>query len=1397
MILPKIKPLSLAAISYLFLFLTMVFASAHAVNSEPLPQIPPWELEFVPFEDGALGVCLGSRTSGDDLYVIGVGGQGRAWLWDIYPSHNVSMHPSRDYIIKFAFDKSRVYHLQANAVNDKLIRVTQLDSAILREIARSYQVDIDIGSHALPTLTLTGTSKLINALDDCYKQYIEAKMSLSAKREQRLGRVRRLNAEVNNLINQGLIEKALPIAEEARVVAGEIGVFTPETAFSHNNLALVYANVGRSEEAAKLYKHALEIMDESLGSDHFEVATTLYNLATLYGSIDRHSEAQALLERAVSIRMKTNDGEPLQLALMLSELGIQYQAQGVYEKATSPFLKALEYRERVLGKSHPDVALALHSLAINYSQMGLYNDALPLYKKALAILEEKFGRNNSDVIRIYGSIAEIYSAQGRYSESERFYKRAIDIDRHKPGNESRVAMNFQGLANLYLKQARYAEAESLYRDALEIARAQSSDFSLELSYILNGFGSLKQATGEYKEAELFFEQALALKKEIFGPESPEVAAILNNVAGLNVAQGFTEMAIRLGLNSYNILEGALGESHPDAVLGLNNLALYYTEAGRYAEAEQALQDVLRRTESKTQPYQPTFALALGNLAGVFARQGRYQEAVRAYEKSITIQTEGVGEHHPSVLVLTNNLAVLYDSIGQHEDAVASFERVLEGQRASLGPRHPDVATALNNLATAYVAVGRYAEAGRFHKEALTLREEVLGENHPDFALSLNNMATLYYKQKRYADAASLLHRAISIRKSVLPREHSDIATSLNNLAWVYRDSRSAISLVSDSELDDFEKPLRKEVLEIHAARLLSGVSGEQGEGLTSADRRGHVLPYLQLLARAKLELEGDVADAVKAIQLGRRLQNSEAYELVAQRVATNQGSQVEELIRERQDLARRARHLQSVMNEWYSVASNEPAARALEDLEVEYESLIEQQKALSLRLGRQSPSLAELEGRRLVDFGAVQAALSAGEAALAWVLGDEESYLLIIRSEGLPSLKALELSESVVARKVEQLHRALDLGDPEHYGEFAAFPASLSADLFIKLFGSSWQSELKGISRLLLVPEGPLTQLSFPALLTEEPHQVEFGPNSANYGDAPWLVRRFAVSILPSLSALTILREELPDREAAEPFLGIGDPLLDDHPAKTRAIGKSGGRRSLAVRDVRNASRVHPSGASALEMRELRLQRIREQPSLPDTAVELHRIAELLDAEEGSLLLREAATELRVKQTSLRRYGTLSFATHGVLAGELGRGIEPGLILTPPAKATDTDDGFLSLSEVAALDLNANWVVLSACNTAASAGDAGNGGAGGGEGLTGLAKAFTYAGARALLVSQWSVASATTVELMEKLFLGYRDMELSRAEAHRSAMLTMLEADDPLYRHPSIWAPFVLVGDGR
>ena len=200
------------------------------------------------------------------------------------------------------------------------------------------------------------------------------------------------------------------------------------------------------------------------------------------------------------------------------------------------------------------------------------------------------------------------------------------------------------------------------------------------------------------------------------------------------------------------------------------------------------------------------------------------------------------------------------------------------------------------------------------------------------------------------------------------------------------------------------------------------------------------------------------------------------------------------------------------------------------------------------------------------------------------------------------------------------------------------------------------------------------------------------------------------------------------------------------------------------------------------------------QLPLPETADELCAVARAVGAAPDHIFLGTRATETEVKSLSergtLAQYRIVHFATHGVLPGQLANAAEPGLILTPPDKPSELDDGYLTASEIAELKLDADWVILSACNTAAgTAGDT--------EALSGLARAFFYAQARALLVSHWEVDSLASEKLITTAVRELAaNREIGRSEALRHAMSALIESASPHDAHPATWGPFVVVGEG-
>ena len=324
--------------------------------------------------------------------------------------------------------------------------------------------------------------------------------------------------------------------------------------------------------------------------------------------------------------------------------------------------------------------------------------------------------------------------------------------------------------------------------------------------------------------------------------------------------------------------------------------------------------------------------------------------------------------------------------------------------------------------------------------------------------------------------------------------------------------------------------------------------------------------------------------------------------------------------------------------------------------------------------------------------------------------------------------------------------------------------------LYHDLFGGI--EDLIRSKSLLVVPSGPLTQLPFEVLVTEKPDE-KIGRFEA-YKQAAWLGVRQAITVLPSAGSLKALHTAN-SSAAALPLIGFGNPLL---------TGANGDDKSAwAKQQCSQASPPEPTLIASRSLKipsifhggEVNVDDLRHQPPLPETADELCAVARSLGVPENALdkavYLGGRATVSEVKALSksgeLAKARIVHFATHGLLAGETAlfakNKAEPALLLTPPAidKASEDDNGLLTASEVAQLDLDADWVVMSACNTAAGQGEDA-------EALSGLARAFFYAGARSLLVSHWPVNSEAAVAITTGAVNALKaDPKTGRAEALR------------------------------
>jgi CHAT domain-containing protein/Tfp pilus assembly protein PilF len=847
--------------------------------------------------------------------------------------------------------------------------------------------------------------------------------------------------------------------------------------------------------------------------------------------------------------------------------------------------------------------------------------------------------------------------------------------------------------------------------------------------------------------------ALAASTCLTAPSlAQSVAARSTEIAELSRSGKYSE-AIPLAQKLLADMEKAHGPVHRDVAGALNNLGLLYGNTGRDTEAEPLYKRALAIFEKTVGLDSVEVASTLNNLAALYQRQERFADAEPLFKRALAIRERSLGASHPDLAQSLNNMATHYEKQGRHRDSEPLFRRALAIYEKVGGPEHPAVATLLNNLGQVAKVQGRYAEAEPLIRRSLAIREKVLGPEHPDVARSLNNLADLYERRGRLADAEPLYQRALAIRERAVGSDHPDTAASANNLAFLYR----AEGRVADA------LPL--------VQRLI---------GSTRAQMRVALPVLFDAQRRQLLPSEQALNDALNVIQRGTQSSAASAVNKLAVRIAAG-NDRLAELVRRDQDLGSEAEALDKAIVAAVSKDRSKRDAATEARAKARLAAISAERATLQKTLAGEFPDYSALSSPLPITAREIQSLLASDEAMVLFAVTEKESFAFAITREGF-DWKPLPIGSEALSQKIAAFRRGLDIaGLTEASGKSGLFDLALANELYTDLLAPI-EPLVRDKRSLLIAPSGALTALPFHLLVTEKP-PLAIPEKFEGYRDAAWLLKRQAVSVLPSVTSLKALRAFARRDPGAKPMTGFGDPLFDP--------SKEGGDRRTAIK---TASRSVVTGAYTEFWRGAGVDRARlaqALPQLPDTADELNAVAKDLGVPASDIHLGADASETTLKRAPLADYAIVYFATHGLVAGDVKGLAEPSLALSIPAQPSDLDDGLLTSSEVAQLKLNADWVVLSACNTIA-------GDKPGAEALSGLARSFFYAGARALLVTHWSVDSAAATRLTTSTFDRLKaDPKLGRAEALRQAMLAYLnDTSSPRNAYPGFWGPFALIGEG-
>jgi len=1025
-----------------------------------------------------------------------------------------------------------------------------------------------------------------------------------------------------------------------------------------------------------------------------------------------------------------------------------------------------------------------------------FDAAKTLAEPALAEASAALGEDHVVTGRLAFQLGTALARLGDRGAAREHLQRALVIETRRSGRGT-VSFRavFEELVATELADGKVETVAELYALLLEGLVAELPDGSPAEAIYRDDYGNHLRRLGRFGDAEREFRRAIALKERLAPNDGVTIARSLNNLAGLLRVIGRYEEASKAYERAIALWRRAEGGDSANVGILTDNLGVLYLNMGRVAEAEAQHREAVRIFERVLGAEHPTTAVGVANLAEAFRQLGRYDEAEPLFLRSLTILRRHARGPDQRLAVALDNLGGIYRERRNFPKALDSYTEALTIFRQIFPPDHPTVGVTTNNIGLAMQALGRFDDAAEWYARALAIAERSYGPDHREVATQLINIGDLQRLRGRHADARAALTRGATINAQLFGPQHDRVAPPLILLGRVELAAGAPREAAAH-----FRRALAIEIASVARAGSLPG--GRAEEVRISGEAAALLVEALWRTGGAADPQA--VAEAFEAAQLASVTAAGRAIAKFGVRLAAGDGPLAIK-IRRRQDLATERVTLDRML---IAAVSSPPAKRdaaSEERLRREIGRIDGAISGLDSEIATAFPDFAALTDRSAIPLDRVRTMLAANEVLLLPVAAGGGLHIFAVTREAVQWVRR-DTPLATIADDIQRVRCGLDSGQwmgrdrPERClkllgrlpeNNLLPFDVPAARRLYAELF-QPVEGMVAG-RHVLVAATGPLAALPIHVLVAEAPDEPV--RDLARVG---WLATRQPLTMLPSVASLGPLRAApASSPKAGKPYLGIANPLLLGPDGTDRsAFGRTAcpPRRRGNERLVASARpAVMPStlvrGGLADRDAVLRLE------PLPETADEVCAIADVLGVGRDPPLLASAASEQALKaldrRGDLKRYRIVHFATHGLVAGDLEGLAEPALVLSPPDTATSEDDGLLMASEIATLKLDADWVILSACNTA-------SGTAGDGEALSGLARAFFYAGARSLLVSHWPVRSDAAVRLTTAALAEIqKSPRLARSEALRRAMLALIaDASDPTFAHPQVWAPFTVVGEG-
>jgi CHAT domain-containing protein/Flp pilus assembly protein TadD len=972
--------------------------------------------------------------------------------------------------------------------------------------------------------------------------------------------------------------------------------------------------------------------------------------------------------------------------------------------------------------------------------------------------------------------------QQTIANPEESTQRAAKADEQPP-----AAGDAETLARFYWARGKVANVvgrQQQYLEDLRTALQYAEKTTSVAPRLWNDLAWAESSVGNYKTAVHLMQLRTRAEPENWSAAA-SLARVLIRSGDMEAAEAQKRSALQMIANSRS--------TSPWLSINKANLEYEVLEAqGQYAQAETFIREAMSVFESAGLARENSTWLDFrrGKLARNLRWQRRLVEAEIVARDALLKVLERGGKVSGRVAGLVRDLGNILKSQGRYEEAETLIRAAIEiFEKSGTTPDSFSLMTTRFSLASALIAKEDWPSAIKAMEMSRQGNQTAYDQKFGEKPF----MAQALLKTGRTEEALALLAPMYERVEKRLGAKHFHTARKGINLAV-------ALTAMDKKEaaLGHFAK----------AVPILTNRSRQSEDDSTSDRERTRKVqlslePYIGLLADihgTELERKAGIDAVAEAFRIANIARSGSVQESLAASGARSlaSNSDLADLVRREQDTRKQTSALYALLADMLSAPSDQQDPKAVNDLKVRIDNLRGARATLMEEIETRFPEYAELLNPKAATIERARASLNPGEAMLVTYTAEEKTYVWAIPKQGEVAFATAELGREDLGDTVALLRSSLE-PNAQTLGDIPDFDVAAGYGLYEQLF-KPVEAGWKDAKSLLVVAHGALGYLP-PSILPTAPVELKTASGAlfSNHRDVAWLVRSHAVTMLPSVASLATLRSLPPGAADRKAFAGFGDPLFSAKQAvvapKKEAEVATLTSRGLKTRGLPVRLRAAPKTG------DLDSAGLAQLPRLPDTADEVRSIAVALNADlTQDVFLGSQANEDSVKSHDLSGYKVLAFATHGLVPGDLNGLMQPALALSAPGVAGVEGDGLLTMGEILGLKLDADWVVLSACNTGSGAGA-------GAEAVSGLGQAFFYAGTRALLVSNWPVETTSAKALTTDLFRRQaKDAKLSRAEALQRAMLALIDDGgyvDPKskkvvfsYAHPIFWAPFTLIGDG-